>query len=120
MKELFRTTLRLYAENPAHQNAWRLLKQIHETRQLPYADIIAEAVNGYFGQNAAPGFTECQCEEIREIVRQEFMQTVIGNILQDRQANQRTDQNKPEAKCIEDVKCIEDADLDTLLDLMGS
>lgn len=40
MKEILRTTIRLYAEKPADREALRLLCQVREEQHLRYADAI--------------------------------------------------------------------------------
>lgn len=50
MKEILRTTIRLYAEKPADQEALRLLRQVREEQHLRYADAIVAAVNAHYGQ----------------------------------------------------------------------
>lgn len=50
MKEILRTTIRLYAEKPADREALRLLRQVREKQHLRYADAIVAAVNAHYGQ----------------------------------------------------------------------
>ena len=50
MKEILRTTIRLYAEKPADREALRLLRQVREEQHLRYADAIVAAVNSHYGQ----------------------------------------------------------------------
>lgn len=50
MKEILRTTIRLYAEKPADREALRLLRQVREEQHLRYADAIVAAVNAHYGQ----------------------------------------------------------------------
>lgn len=50
MKEILRTTIRLYAEKPADREALRLLRQVREKQHLRYADAIVAAVNAHYGR----------------------------------------------------------------------
>lgn len=50
MKEILRTTIRLYAEKTADREALRLLRQVREEQHLRYADAIVAAVNAHYGQ----------------------------------------------------------------------
>lgn len=50
MKEILRTTIRLYAEKPADREALRLLRQVREEQHLRYADAIVAAVNAHYGR----------------------------------------------------------------------
>lgn len=49
MKEILRTTIRLYAEKPADREALRLLRRVREEQHLRYADAIVAAVNAHYG-----------------------------------------------------------------------
>ena len=72
MKEILRTTIRLYAEKPADREALRLLRQVREKQHLRYADAIVAAVNAHYGQARQVCFNGQQREEIRGIVREEM------------------------------------------------
>lgn len=72
MKEILRTTIRLYAEKPADREALRLLRQVREEQHLRYADAIVAAVNAHYGQARQVCFNGHQREEIRSIVREEM------------------------------------------------
>ena len=105
MKEILRTTIRLYAEKPADREALRLLRQVREEQHLRYADAIVAAVNAHYGQAC---FNHQQREEIRGIVREEMAASLF------RCAEQTT------AETLEDANAPDETDLDNLLDMMGS
>lgn len=108
MKEILRTTIRLYAEKPADREALRLLRQVREEQHLRYADAIVAAVNAHYGQARQGGFDHHQREEIRGIVREELAASLF------RCAEQTT------AETLEDANAPDETDLDNLLDMMGS
>lgn len=108
MKEILRTTIRLYAEKPADREALRLLRQVREKQHLRYADAIVAAVNAHYGQARQACFNHQQREEIRGIVRDELTASLL------RRAGQRP------AETLADANAPDDADLDNLLDMMGS
>lgn len=114
MKEILRTTIRLYAEKPADREALRLLRQVREKQHLRYAEAIVAAVNAHYGQARQACFNVHQHEEIRGIVRDELVSSSasVFNLL--RCAGQASSgtlaaETEPDA-----------ADLDNLLDMMGS
>lgn len=108
MKEILRTTIRLYAEKPADREALRLLRQVREEQHLRYADAIVAAVNAHYGQARQACFNHQQREEIRGIVREEMAASLF------RCAGQTT------AETLEDANAPDETDLDNLLDMMGS
>lgn len=108
MKEILRTTIRLYAEKPADREALRLLRQVREEQHLRYADAIVAAVNAHYGQARQGGFDHQQREEIRSIVREEMAASLL------RCAGQTP------AETSEDETAPDETDLDNLLDMMGS
>ena len=108
MKEILRTTIRLYAEKPADREALRLLRQVREKQHLRYADAIVAAVNAHYGQARQVCFNGQQREEIRGIVREEMAASLF------RCAEQTT------AETLEDANATDETDLDNLLDMMGS
>lgn len=108
MKEILRTTIRLYAEKPADREALRLLRQVREEQHLRYADAIVAAVNAHYGQARQGGFDHQQREEIRGIVREELAASLL------RCAGQAP------AETSEDANAPDETDLDNLLDMMGS
>lgn len=108
MKEILRTTIRLYAEKPADREALRLLRQVREKQHLRYADAIVAAVNAHYGQARQVCFNGQQREEIRGIVREEMAASLF------RCAEQTT------AETLEDANAPDETDLDNLLDMMGS
>lgn len=108
MKEILRTTIRLYAEKPADREALRLLRQVREEQHLRYADAIVAAVNAHYGQARQGGFDHHQREEIRGIVREELAASLL------RCAGQTP------AETSEDANAPDETDLDNLLDMMGS
>ena len=107
MKEILRTTIRLYAEKPADREALRLLRQVREEQHLRYADAIVAAVNAHYGQARQACFNHQQREEIRGIVREEMASLF-------RCAGQTT------AETLKDENAPDETDLDNLLDMMGS
>ena len=107
MKEILRTTIRLYAEKPADREA-RLLRRVREKQHLRYADAIVAAVNAHYGQARQGGFDHHQREEIRGIVREELAASLL------RCAGQTP------AETSEDANAPDETDLDNLLDMMGS
>lgn len=107
MKEILRTTIRLYAEKPADREALRLLRQVREEQHLRYADAIV-AVNAHYGQARQACFNHQQREEIRGIVREEMAASLF------RCAGQTT------AETLKDENAPDETDLDNLLDMMGS
>ena len=108
MKEILRTTIRLYAEKPADREALRLLRQVREEQHLRYADAIVAAVNAHYGQARQGGFDHQQREEIRGIVREELAASLL------RCAGQTP------AETSKDANAPDETDLDNLLDMMGS
>lgn len=108
MKEILRTTIRLYAEKPADREALRLLRQVREEQHLRYADAIVAAVNAHYGQARQACFNHRQREEIHSIVREEMAASLF------RCAEQTT------AETLEDANAPDETDLDNLLDMMGS
>lgn len=108
MKEILRTTIRLYAEKPADREALRLLRQVREEQHLRYADAIVTAVNAHYGQARQGGFDHQQREEIRSIVREELAASLL-----------RCTGQTP-AETLEDANAPDETDLDNLLDMMGS
>lgn len=108
MKEILRTTIRLYAEKPADREALRLLRQVRKEQHLRYADAIVAAVNAHYGQARQGGFDHHQQEEIRGIVREELAASLL------RCAGQTP------AETSEDANAPDETDLDNLLDMMGS
>lgn len=108
MKEILRTTIRLYAEKPADREALRLLRQVREEQHLRYADAIVAAVNAHYGQARQACFDHQQREEIRGIVREELAASLL------RCAGQTP------AETSEDANAPDETDLDNLLDMMGS
>ena len=108
MKEILRTTIRLYAEKPADREALRLLRRVREKQHLRYADAIVAAVNANYGQARQGGFDHHQREEIRGIVREELAASLL------RCAGQTP------AETSEDANAPDETDLDNLLDMMGS
>ena len=108
MKEILRTTIRLYAEKPADREALRLLRRVREEQHLRYADAIVAAVNAPYGQARQGGFDHHQREEIRGIVREELAASLL------RCAGQTP------AETSEDANAPDETDLDNLLDMMGS
>lgn len=108
MKEILRTTIRLYAEKPADREALRLLRQVREEQHLRYADAIVAAVNAHYGQARQVCFNGHQGGEIRSIVREEMAASLF------RCAEQTT------AETLEDANAPDETDLDNLLDMMGS
>lgn len=108
MKEILRTTIRLYAEKPADREALRLLRQVREEQHLRYADAIVAAVNAHYGQARQACFNHQQREEIRGIVREEMAASLF------RCAGQTT------AETLKDANAPDETDLDNLLDMMGS
>ena len=108
MKEILRTTIRLYAEKPADREALRLLRQGREKQQLRHADAIVAAVNAHYGQARQVCFNGQQREEIRGIVREEMAASLL------RCAGQTT------AETLKDENAPDETDLDNLLDMMGS
>lgn len=114
MKEILRTTIRLYAEKPADREALRLLRQVQEKQHLRYADAIVAAVNAHYGQARQACFDHQQREEIRGIVRDELASSSASVFHLLRCAGQASSgvlvaETEPDA-----------ADLDNLLDMMGS
>jgi len=108
VKEILRTTIRLYAEKPADREALRLLRRVREEQHLRYADAIVAAVNAHYGQARQGGFDHHQREEIRGIVREELAASLL------RCAGQTP------AETSEDANAPDETDLDNLLDMMGS
>lgn len=108
MKEILRTTIRLYAEKPADREALRLLRQVREEQHLRYADAIVAAVNAHYGHARQACFDGHQREEIRGIVREELAASLL------RCAGQTP------AETSEDANAPDETDLDNLLDMMGS
>ena len=108
MKEILRTTIRLYAQKPADREALRLLRRVREEQHLRYADAIVAAVNAHYGQARQGGFDHHQREEIRGIVREELAASLL------RCAGQTP------AETSEDANAPDETDLDNLLDMMGS
>ena len=107
MKEILRTTIRLYAEKPADREAL-LLRQVREEQHLRYADAIVAAVNAHYGQARQVCFDHHQREEIRGIVREELAASLF------RCAGQTP------AETLKDENAPDETDLDNLLDMMGS
>ena len=108
MKEILRTTIRLYAEKHADREALRLLRQVREEQHLRYADAIVAAVNAHYGQARQACFNHQQREEIRGIVREELAVSLL-----------RCAEQTP-AETLKDENAPDEADLDNLLDMMGS
>lgn len=108
MKEILRTTIRLYAEKPADREALRLLRQVREEQHLHYADAIVAAINAHYGQARQVCFDHQQREEIRDIVREELAASLL-----------RCTGQTP-AETSEDANAPDETDLDNLLDVMGS
>lgn len=108
MKEILRTTIRLYAEKPADREALRLLRQVREEQHLRYADAIVAAINAHYGQARQVCFDHQQREEIRDIVREELAASLL-----------RCTGQTP-AETSEDANAPDETDLDNLLDVMGS
>lgn len=108
MKEILRTTIRLYAEKPADREALRLLRQVREEQHLRYADAIVAAVNAHYGQARQACFNHQQREEIRGIVREELAVSLL-----------RCAEQTP-AEILKDANAPDETDLDNLLDMMGS
>lgn len=108
MKEILRTTIRLYAEKPADREALRLLHQVREEQHLRYADAIVAAVNAHYGQARQACFNHQQREEIRGIVREEMAASLF-----------RCAEQTP-TKTLKDENAPDETDLDNLLDMMGS
>lgn len=108
MKEILRTTIRLYAEKPADREALRLLRQVREEQHLRYADAIMAAINAHYGQARQVCFDHQQREEIRDIVREELAASLL-----------RCTGQTP-AETSEDANAPDETDLDNLLDVMGS
>lgn len=108
MKEILRTTIRLYAEKPADREALRLLRQVREEQHLRYADAIVAAVNAHYGQARQGSFDHHQRKEIRGIVREELAASLL------RCAGQTP------AETSKDANAPDETDLDNLLDMMGS
>lgn len=108
MKEILRTTIRLYAEKHADREALRLLRRVREKQHLRYADAIVAAVNAHYGQARQGDFDHHQREEIRGIVREELAASLL------RCAGQTP------AETSEDANAPDETDLDNLLDMMGS
>lgn len=108
MKEILRTTIRLYAEKPADREALRLLRQVREKQHLRYADAIVAAVNVHYGQARQVCFDHQQREEIRSIVRKEMAASLF------RCAGQTP------AETLKDENAPDETDLDNLLNMMGS
>ena len=96
MKEILRTTIRLYAEKPADREALRLLRQVREEQHLRYGQARQVCFNGH------------QREEIRGIVREELAASLL-----------RCAEQTP-AETLEDANAPDETDLDNLLDMMGS
>lgn len=117
MTEMFRTTIRLYEERPADQEALRLLHRIHDEKQMSYAEAIVAAVNSYYGEKHENQscFNEKLRDEIRAIIRDELAATPvsIGSLLQ--AIGQLTVPPPPSEDHTAD-----DADLDAMLDSFGS
>lgn len=90
MKEILRTTIRLYAEKPADREALRLLRRVREEQHLRYADAIVAAVNAHYGQARQGGFDHHQREEIRGIVREERQHRCFDALDKHRQRHRRT------------------------------
>ncbi|MDO4483740.1 MAG: hypothetical protein Q4C54_04705 [Clostridia bacterium] len=113
MKEIFRTTLRLYADKPEHQAALTLLYQARDEQHIKLTEAIVHAVNGYYGhQREAPCFDEHQKDAIRAIVREELSSSALATLMQAMR------QAKPSEPVADDAP--DDEDIDTLLDMMGS
>lgn len=108
MKEILRTTIRLYAEKPADREALRLLRQVREEQHLRYADAIVAAVNAHYGQARQGCFDHQQREEIRSIVREELAASLLRCT------------GQTSAETLEDANAPDETDLDNLLDMMGS
>lgn len=108
MKEILRTTIRLYAEKPADREALRLLCQVREEQHLRYADAIVAAVNAHYGQARQGGFDHQQREAIRGIVREELAASLLQCA------------GQTPAETSEDANAPDETDLDNLLDMMGS
>lgn len=108
MKEILRTTIRLYAEKPADREALRLLRRVREEQHLRYADAIVAAVNAHYGQARQGGFDHHQREEIRGIVREELAASLLQCA------------GQTPAETSEDANAPDETDLDNLLDMMGS
>lgn len=108
MKEILRTTIRLYAEKPVDREALRLLRQVREEQHLRYADAIVAAVNAHYGQARQGCFDHQQREEIRSIVREELAASLL-----------RCAEQTP-AETLKDENAPDETDLDNLLDMMGS
>jgi len=108
VKEILRTTIRLYAEKPADREALQLLRQVREEQHLRYADAIVAAVNAHYGQARQVCFDHQQREEIRGIVREELAASLL-----------RCTGQTP-AETLEDANAPDETDLDNLLDMMGS
>lgn len=114
MKEILRTTIRLYAEKPADQEALRLLRQVREEQHLRYADAIVGGGQCALWAGAARLLRSSAAEEIRGIVREEMAASSasVFNLL--RCAGQTP------AETSEDANAPDETDLDNLLDMMGS
>ena len=97
MKEILRTTIRLYAEKPTDREALRLLRQVREEQHLRY-----------YGQARQVCFNGHQREEIRSIVREEMAASLF-----------RCAEQTP-AETLKDENAPDETDLDNLLDMMGS
>ena len=108
MKEILRTTIRLYAEKPADREALRLLRQVREEQHLRYADAIVAAVNAHYGQARQACFNHQQREEIRGIVREELAVSLL-----------RCAEQTP-AEILKDANAPDGTYLDNPLDMMGS
>lgn len=74
MKEIFRTTLRMDLDKPEERQAAELLRKQRQQQNETYSELIASAVNAYFGIQGGKtkSFDENQRDEIRAIVREEM------------------------------------------------
>ena len=95
MKEILRTTIRLYAEKPADREALRLLRPGREEQHLRDADAIVAAVNAHYGQARQVCFNGHQREEIRGIVREE-MAASLFRCAEQTPAETLKDENAPD------------------------
>lgn len=74
MKELLRTTLRLYQDDPSSEETFRLLRKVHCEQHISYTKAIVAAVNAFYGEHAPDRheFNADEREQIRMIVREEL------------------------------------------------
>ena len=117
MNELFRTTLRLYKEKAADLEAAEHLRRAHDEQHLSYTEAIVTAVNAYYG-NQQPNsqcFDDNQRAEIRTIIRDELvaMSASINGLL-------LAVGQQPMVQPLADSYWPDDADLDDIIDNLGS